>query len=189
MRFIALLVVIFLGAFTGTALAADAVSGSEPSLNEAARAIYDAVMHSQWWVVAAYGVIVAMIGARKFMPESWKTGTKGDVVGTAAAFALAFAGSIASVMVAPGASMSWAVMLTALKIGVAAIGGYTIIHKLLGWLAAASFMPPWLTAALKLIGALVGSNAIKRAEAAGDAAVAAKPSTGMTGDSAIREIE
>jgi hypothetical protein len=189
MRFTALLILIFFGAFTGTALAADAVSATDPSLGEAAKAIFDAVMHGNWWAVAAYGVILAMIGARKFMPEGWKAGTKGDVIGTAAAFVLAFAGSIATVMIAPGAAMTTAVLLTALKIGVAAIGGYTIIHKVLGWIAEAGFMPAWATSALKLIAAMIGSNAIKKAEAAGEAAVRAKPPTGMTGDAEIKEID
>ena len=94
MRFAALLVLIFLGAFTGTALAADAVAASDPSLSEVTKAIFDAVMHSQWWAVAAYGVVLACIGARKFMPASWKTGTKGDIIGTATVFVLAFAGAI-----------------------------------------------------------------------------------------------
>lgn len=189
MRFTALCILILLGAFTGTALAADAVSASDPSLSETARLIFDAVMHSNWWAAAAYGVILAMIGARKLMPASWKEGVKGDVIGTAAAFVLAFAGSVATVMMAPGAAMTTAVALTALKIGLGAIGGYTIIHKVIGWLASWDKMPAWALSALRLIALMVGSNAIKKAEAAGQAAVDANPPTGMAGDTKITEVE
>jgi hypothetical protein len=188
MRFIALILV-FLGAFTGTALAADAVAASDASLSETAKAIFDAVMTKQWWVAASYGVILAMIGARKFMPSSWKEGVKGDVIGTALVFVLALAGSVATVMAAPGAVMTAAVALTALKIGVAAIGGYTVMHKIVGWLAAWDKLPPWAMSTLRLVAMMVGSNAIAKAEAAGAAAVAETPPKGMAGDDKIIEVE
>ncbi len=180
---------LILGAFTGTALATDAVAASDPSLSETAKAIFDAVMHSQWWVAASYAVILAMIGARKIMPDSWKTGVKGDVIGTAAVFVMALAGSVATVMAAPGAAMSTGVILTALKVGAVAIGGFTAVHKVAGWLAAWGKLPPWALAALKMTTFLVGSNAVKKAEAAGVAAVAAEPPKGMTGDDKIIEVE
>ncbi len=189
MRSIALLILICLGAFTGTALAQGAVAASDPSLSETAKAIFDAVMHSQWWVAASYGVILAMIGARKFMPTSWKEGVKGDVIGTAVVFVLALAGSVATVMAAPGAAMTWAVALTALKVGALAIGGYTIVHKVVGWLAAWDKVPAWAMSALKLVAMMVGSNAIKKAEAAGTVAVANNPPTGLAGDSSVQEVE
>lgn len=189
MRSIALLVLIFLGTFTGTALAADAVAASDPSLSETAKAIFDAVMHSQWWVAASYGVILSMVAARKFMPDSWKTGVKGDVIGTAVVFVLALAGSVAAVMAAPGAAMTMAVALTALKVGVTAIGGYTVIHKAVGWLAGWDKMPAWATAGLRLLAMMVGSNAVKKAEAAGAAAVAADPPKGMAAGDKIVEVE
>ncbi len=189
MRFTALLILVLLGAFTGTALAADVVAAADPSLSETARLILDAVMHSQWWAAAAYGVILACIGMRKLMPASWKTGVKGDVVGTALVFVLAFAGAIATVAVAPGAAMTTAVALTALKVGLAAIGGYTLIHKLTGWLATWDKMPAWAMSVLRMVAMMVGSNAIQKAEAAGAAAVVMTPSTGLVGDAKITEVE
>ncbi len=189
MRTITLLILMLLAGFTGTALAADAVAATDPSLSDTARMIFDAVMHSQWWAAAAYGVILGCIGFRKLMPASWKSGVRGDVVGTALAFVLAFAGSIATVAVAPGAAMTTAVALTAAKIGAVAIGGYTIVHKIVGWLAAWGKLPAWAMSLLRLIAMMVGSNAVKRAEAAGAAAVAAKPPTGMAGSATIREVD
>ncbi len=190
MRFAAFLILIFLGAFTGTALAADVVAASDPSLSEVAKAIFDAVMQGQWWAAASLGVIFACAAVRRYvLPASWKTGTKGDIVGTVAAFVMAFAGALATVMLAPGATMTAAVALTAAKIGIAAVGGYTLVHKVVGWLASWGKMPAWAMSALRLAAMMVGSNAVAKAEAAGAAAVAAKPPTGMTGDSKIVEIE
>ncbi len=189
MRFTALLILILLGAFTGTALAADAAAAYDPSLSETAKAILDAVMNSQWWVAASYAVILGVVAARKFMPSGWKTGVKGDVVGTALVFVLALAGSVATVMMAPGAVMTTGVALTAMKIGAAAIGGYTIVHKIVGWLAAWGKLPAPAMMALRFVAMMMGSNAVAKAEAAGDKAVATKPPTGMTGDDKIVEIE
>lgn len=191
MRFIMFFALLYLGVFTGTALAADAVAASDPSFSELAKSILDAVTHSNWYAAAAYGVIIGMIGARKFMPASWKEGIKGDIVGTATVFAMAFAGAIATwaVGLGAGASMTVAVALTAVKVATAAIGGYTVIHKVVGWLTAWGKLPAWMVPVLKMLAALVGSNAIKKAEAAGNAAVVADPPKGMAGDSKIVEVE
>lgn len=189
MRFTAFCILFMLAGFTSTALAADVAATYDPSLSETAKAIFDAVMGSQWWVAASYGVILAVVAARKFMPASWKEGVKGDVVGTALVFVLALAGSVATVMAAPGAAMTTGVALTAMKIGAAAIGGYTVVHKVVGWLAAWGKLPAPAMAVLRLLAMMVGSGAVRKAEAAGTAAVVAKPPTGMTGDGKIVEIE
>lgn len=189
MRFTILLILIFIGAFTGTAVAADAAAAYDPSLSETAKAIFDAVMKGQWWVAASYGVILSVIGVRKLMPAAWKEGVRGDVVGTAAVFVLAFAGAVATVMLAPGATMTGAVALTALKIGVTAIGGYTVLHKIVGWMTAWGKLPAWAMSALRLVAMMIGSNAIKKAEAAGTAAVIANPPTGVAGSNEVKEVE
>lgn len=191
MRYIASLILLFLIAFTGTALAADPNVSVDPSVSEAFKAIMDAITKGQWWAVAAYGVILAVIGARKIMPASWKEGAKGDIIGVATTFVMAFAGAIGTWALAAGAGAAFtsAVALTALKIGAAAIGGYTVIHKLAGWLVASGVLPAWAAPIVKLLAGLVGSNAVKKAEAAGDKAVAAKPTTGTAGDKQIVEIE
>ncbi len=189
MRFTALLILIFLGAFTGTALAQTAASS--PDTTAFLQTVFDAVMHGQWWAAAAAGVVFACALARKYMPTSMTTGTKGDIIGTSMAFVMAFAGAVATWALAPGAAMSGAVMITALKVGVAAIGGYTIIHKVAGWLAGWSKLPAWAAPILSLIATLVGSNAvtIAKAQAAGDAAVTANPTTGLAGSDKITEVK
>ncbi len=188
MKFMAVLILAFLAAFTGTALAADAVP-QDASLFDLAKPIFDAVMHSQWWAAAAMAVILACAAARKYMPASWKDGTKGDIIGTSMAFVMAFAGAIATWAVAPGAVMGVGVVATAAKIGFVAVGGYTLIHKVASWLVAWGKLPPWAVSILSMVTMLVGSNAVKKAEAAGDAAVAANPPTGMVGDDTIVEVE
>lgn len=187
MRVFITCILLFLFASTSSALAADAAS--DPSLFDAGKAIFDAVMHGQWWAAAALGVIMACAAARKYMPASWKEGTKGDIIGTSMAFVMAFAGAIATWAVAPGAAMSAGVALTALKVGAAAIGGYTAIHKLAQWLMAWGKMPAWMLPILKMVTMIIGSNAVKKAEAAGEAAVKADPAKGMAGDSKIVEVE
>lgn len=189
MRTIALLILIFLGAFTGTALAADAVGAADPSMSELMKALFDAVTASNWWAVAAIGVMLSVAGSRKFMPASWKTGTKGDIVGTATAFFMAFAGAIVTWAAAPGAVMTASVMLTALKIGGLAIGGYTVLHKVATWLVAWGKMPAWALPILRLLTTLIGSSAVSKAEAAGDKAVIADPPKGAAGDNKIVEVE
>lgn len=175
--------------FTGTALAADAVSASDPSMTDAAKAIFDAVMHGQWWAAAALGVVLACAAARRYLPSKWTEGTKGDIIGTAMAFLMAGAGAIATVMAAPGAAMTTGVALTALKIGVAAIGGYNIIHKLASWAVASGKLPAWALPIVKLLTSLVGSNAVAKAERLGDKAVAASPPKGMSGGDKIIEVD
>lgn len=188
MRFLALTILAFLLTFTGTALAADAVA-TGPSMTEASKAIFDAVMHGQWWAAAALGVVLACAAARKYLPAKWTDGAKGDIIGTATAFVMAFAGAIATVMATPGAAMTAGVALTALKIGVAAVGGYNIVHKLVGWLVAWGKLPAWALPIVKLTASLVGSKAIAKAEALGDKAVAKAPPKGMAGGDKIMEIE
>lgn len=193
MRFIVALVLAFLALFTGTALAAQAAAPDQQSLLDLAKPVFDAVMHGQWWAAASLALVLAMALTRKYMPSSWKTGTKGDIVGVVTTFGMAFFGAIATTLAGPGAAaMSFAVALTALKIGVAAIGGYSILHKLAAWLVASGELPAWAVPVVKLVTAMIGSNAaatLKKAEDAGDAAVKAEPPKGMAGDDKIIEVE
>ncbi len=189
MRFGIMLILVFLGAFTGTALAAESAVAADTSLPDIAKAIFDAVMHGHWWAAAAMGVIMACALARKYMPLAWKTGTKGDIVGMGLAFTMAFAGTVSTWALAPGAVMTLGILATAAKIGLGAVGGYTIIHKIAGWLIAWDKLPSWAVTVLRMATMLIGSSAVKKAEAAGQAAVVAKPPTGMAGTTTVTEVE
>lgn len=191
MRLIAIFILGLLAAFTGTAFAAQAADPSGGgSILDLAKPVFDAVVHGQWWAAAAAGVILMCALARKYMPASWTSGIKGDIIGTAMAFVMAFAGAIFTTLAGPGAAaMSMAVALTALKVGIAAIGGYNVIHKLASWAVASGKLPAWALPMVKLITKMIGSNAVKKAEAAGDKAVAKDPPEGMAGDETIVEID
>jgi hypothetical protein len=168
--------------FTATAFAAGEAAPDNESLLDLARPVFDAVVHGQWWVAASAGVILACALARKYLPDAYKTGIKGDLTGTGMAFAVAFAGAIATWAAAPGAAMSGAVLLTALKVGAVAIGGYTILHKLATAFVATTWFkahaPSWVVFAATYALKFIGSNAIEKAEAAGAAAVKANPAPG-----------
>lgn len=189
MRFFALLTLIFLGAFTGTALAAQAAAPDGGSLLDLTRPLFDAVVHGQWWAAAAAAVVMSCALARKYMPASWTSGIKGDIVGTATAFVMAFAAAIGTWAIAPGAVMTFAVITTALKVGVAAIGGYNILHKLATWAVASGKLPAWALPIVSLLASMIGSNAVAKAQAAGDKAVAADPPKGMAGGDKVIEVE
>lgn len=186
MKFVASLILIFLGVFTGTAIAADVAAS--PDATELLRQILDAVATGRWWAAGSAAVIGLIAVARHYMPESWKTGYKGDVVGIASAFALAFAGAIAAWAAVPGVTMSFAVAATATKVAIVAAGGFNILHKLIGALVAWGKLPAWATSILKVVAALIGSSAVKKAEAAGSAAVAAAPAPGLD-PAAMKEID
>ena len=177
-----ILILLTLFGFTGMAFAAGGPPTDDGSWLELARPVFDAVVHGQWWLAASAGVVLACALARKYMPASWKTGVKGDLIGTGLAFVMAFFGAIATWAAAPGATMSGAVFMTAFKVGAVAIGGYTILHKFATAFAGTKWFkehaPAWLVMFVTYGLKLIGSNAIEKAEAAGQAAVEAKPSTG-----------
>lgn len=185
-------VLLFLVAFAGTSFAAQAAVPDSQSILDLVKPVWDAVVHGQWWLAAAGGVVMLCALARKYMPASWKEGTKGDIIGTVMAFVMAAAAMIATWAATPGAVMTTGVMITALKVGMLAVGGYNIIHKLAGWIGESVWFqqhaPAWLQGVLKMAAAMFGSDALAKATAAGDAAVAAQPPTGMAGDAGVKEI-
>ncbi len=187
MKFTASLILIFLGCFTGTALAADI--SSDPAASQIVREILDAVVHGQWWPALCAAVVLLCALERKYAPESWKTGIKGEIIGVATAFVMAFATSFGASVAAPGTTVTLAVALMALKVGAGAVGGYTILSRLLNWLAAWDKLPAWAKSVLEMIASVIGApSPVKVAEAAGEAAVVAKPAPGMNVGK-MREID
>ena len=80
--------------------------------------------------------------------------------------------------------VTWAIARHALAIAVGAAGGYSLVKRLLipkiRWLA--SKCPAWAQPAFRMILWLFDApDAVAKAEAAGAAAVKAKPSTGISG--------
>lgn len=186
MKFIASLILIFLGCFTGTALAADVAS--DPAVSETISKVFDAIVHGQYWPALCAAVVLLCALEIRYAPESWKSGAKGRLIGTAVAFTASFATTLGAALAAPGSMFTSAVAMTALKVGVGAIGGYNAISALVDWLLTFEKMPAWAKTVLNMINAIIGRNTVKKAEDAGAAAVAANPPPGMA-PGAIREID
>jgi hypothetical protein len=194
-RFIATCILLLLFAFTGSAFAAQAFdpSSADPALLDTLRSVIDAAVHGQPLLAGALAVVLLCGVARRYMPAKWKEGIKGDIVGTALVFLMSFAGALATVFAVPEAKWSAAVMLGAAKVGWIAIGGYTVIHVIAKWIEQTKWYqehaPDWLKTVLSLATGIFGSDALKKAKEAGDAAVAAEPPKGMKGNDAIEEVE
>ncbi len=171
-------------AFAGTGFASDATLGTDQqSLLDLAAPVFDAVKNGHGWLAAFLGVMLLVAAARKYTPETWKLGKlmRSDMGGIVLAFLFAFGGAGATVLAAPGAAMSGAVALTAVKVALAAVGGFQVLHKLAQWLVATTWFqtkaPAWLKVVVGMLLGMFGSNAIKKAETAGAEAVAANPAS------------
>lgn len=188
LRTLAITVLLFLGLFTTTAFAATVVP-TAGAISDYAQLALSAIAHGQWWAVGSLAVVMLCAAAKKYLPAKYQEGTLGDIVGTGLAFLMGAAVTLATSALAPGFVFSVGLLGTAAKIGLVAIGGYNVLHKVLGWLADWKAMPTWLQPILKLVSSLVGSDAIAKAQKAGDEAVAAKPSTGLADGATVKEIE
>lgn len=172
--------------FGATAAAQNAVLPEDGALLDLARPVWDAIVHGNYFLAAALGVIFLTAAAKKHLPDAWGGRlVRSELGGMATAFVLAFAGALANTWAAPGAAMTMAVLLAALKIGAFAVGGWMILHKVALVLVGTKFwqdkMPASVKALVAIILKLIGSSAIKKAEAAGQKAVDANPPTGLTG--------
>lgn len=174
--------------FSGTVWAAGALDpGSDASWLDLLRPVYDAFAGHNWIAAGCLTVIAALVllkqNADRVSPKLavW---LHNDVVGVVLTFVLAFLGSVAAA--AKGAAFSWGTFKIAGAIGIGAVGGYTVLRKLVvdhilasKWYATA---PSWVKAILTLVTALgTKPPAVAAAEQAGSAAVAAAPAQGVAG--------
>lgn len=186
-------------AFAGTALAAGAIAPDDASLLDLARPVFDAIVHGQWWVAAASALILVVAAARKYAPTEGRFAWMGRALAStpgvmATTFVLSFAGATATALLALGASgaMSWPLAKTALLVAVTAIGAWRALHSLATWAVATEFykskVPAWAQSLVAALLALIGSNAIAKANAAGQKAVDAKPATGAASDDSFTKF-
>ncbi len=179
------MVLVFIFSFAGTALAAGAVAPADGSLLDLAKPVLDAVMHGQWFLAAAGAlVLTAALAKRQLAPHvPWLRTDWGAallvVVGS-------FGGAVFTALVAagPGAVMSSALAYTAIKVALAAAGGYSLLKPLIKLAQAQA--PAWLQPVLAVLAWVFESGIgtspdVAAAEAAGDVAVKAKPPTGAAG--------
>ena len=133
-----------------------------------------AAKSGNWALLAAVVVMLLVVLARKLGAKKFPW-LAGDAAGVALAFVMSAAGVLATALAADS-PMSWALMLGALKIAWSAMGGYVAAKKLL--------LP--LLRKVPYLGALLPAASdpavvVAEAEKAGADAVAAKPSTGVSG--------
>lgn len=156
----------------------------EEVLFDLAKPVYEAALGGQWALAAASALILGVAVVRKFGDE-WSWVNKDW--GASLLVLLGSFGGAAATALAGGATISFALVWEALQVAVAASGGYSLIKKLLvepllrPW---ANKAPKWLKPFLNMILWLFdgSSEAAKaRAKAAGDKAVAEKPSSGISG--------
>jgi hypothetical protein len=170
-------------AFTATAAAAGEISPEDGSLLDLARPVYDAVVHGQYWLGASLALVLAVAAFRKYAPGKAGAWARTDVGGSLLVLAASFGGAAATGLLAAGTNaMTGELAWTALKVALAAAGGYSLAKKLLAPVLRkiADKAPPWMK---PLFAMLLWSfeTPIAKAETAGDVAVAENPPTGTDG--------
>lgn len=185
--------------FTATALAANALAahavaaGAAVSVDQASwldllRPVIDAFQGGHRIAAVALAVVAALALLKRYgglLSPKLEAFVHGDIGGTATVFGMAFAGAIAT-ETAGTSPWSWSMSWTALGIGAVAIGGYSVLRKLVvdrlmasKWYATA---PGWVKTILSLLTVLGAKpDPVGEAAKAGDAAVAAAPAPGVAG--------
>ncbi len=175
------LVALTLVSFTAAAFAAGAVVPEDGSLLDLAKPVYEAVMHGQWWLGASLALVLCVGLFKRYAPAKAQEWAHSDVGGSILVLAGSFGGALATGLVAAGTNaltpgLAW----MALKVALAAAGGYSLIKKLLGPLVAKA--PAWMQPILGMLMWVFDSKpAITKAEEAGKEAVEAKPAAGIEG--------
>jgi hypothetical protein len=175
--FLALIVafISFLG--TGVAFAATEDGG----LLDLARPLFDAVMSGNYAYAAALALVLGVALARRYGSKRWPW-LGGDTGGSLLVLLGSFGGAVATAL-AGGAGLSLALFWTACKVAAGASGGYTLIKRLAIPLLRQVIgkLPKVLQKPFGLILWMFEGSAVAKAEAAGDAAVAANPANGLDG--------
>lgn len=175
--------------FGATAWAAGAAAPEDGSLLDLAKPVFEAVMSGQGWLAAALALVFAVTAARRY--GAGRVPFLGSKLGGAMLnLLLSFGGAAATALMA-GAAASFALAFTALKVSVAAAMSYELIKELVAPMLRSlvdkipsAKLRSLLHAGLGLILWAFenrGKASIAKAEAAGDAAVAAKPPGGVAG--------
>jgi hypothetical protein len=154
--------------FVGTSVA---LAQSNEELFDLAKPVLDALLAGHYMHAAALGLVLGVALVRRFGSKRWPI-----LASRKAAPFLVLIGSFGAAMatsLAAGAAISLSMVWIALKVAVAAAGGYSLLKPLL------SKVP--------FIGRLFdGESRLASAKAAGDAAVKAEPAEGA--DVAFRDF-
>jgi len=189
-----LLTLVGLVAFTATAVAAPAVTGTD--LLDLAGPVLDAFTGGKWALGASLALVALVALARKHagdVPGPAGRFLAGDAGGAALVLLGAFGAALA-VTLGTGAALGGGVAYAALKVAVVTAGGFSLVKKLvvdplLRPLAAKA--PAWMQPVFALVFWFFDRpTPTAKADAAGAAAVAAKPGKGVAGvTGSVRDVE
>jgi hypothetical protein len=175
--------VVLLG-FNVSAHAAETVDPSNSSPLDLLRPIFDEVMKGHYIAATALALVLAVALVKRYAPGKAGDFVHSDAGGSLTTMLMAMLGAIATATMG-GAPWSWGILTTAAMVGVAAMGGYTaikrlIIEPLLRPLAAKApaWAQPLFGLVLWIFDRRFQGDAVKNAEAAGTAAVVAHPGEG-----------
>lgn len=166
----------FLLAFAGTAAAQSVAAGDEGSLLDLARPVLDALLDGKPGLAAMLALVVVAAGAQKWLAP--RVPFFATSLGAALIVLVGSFGGAAAALLSGGATWSLALVWTALKVAAGAAGIRGLAKPLVQW--AAGHAPAWIRPLFTLVLWALEKKpgATVTAEAAGDAAVAAKPAPG-----------
>ncbi len=192
-RLFSMAILMFLFAFTATALAQNAVVPDQTNALDLFRPIYEAFAKGHHLEAGMLALVFVAALIKRYTPESFPRAYKfvhSDPGGTLLILVGSF-GTAMATTAAGGMGFSWAMVKTASLIAVGAAGGYSILKKLL----VEPFLRPYYKKAPSWLKPIIGSvlwifdrpNPVTTAEVAGQKAVEAAPAKGITIN--IREVE
>lgn len=147
---IALLILTFLAAFTGTALAAEAATGADGSLLDLLRPVYQAFSGGHYAYAASLGIIVVVALIKRESQSAWlHTDVGGSLLTLVAAASTASAAALAT----PGAHLTLSLIESSLLVGVGAAGGYSMLKRLLAPLVLKlqARLPSWAQGSCRVV--------------------------------------
>jgi len=164
--------------FVGTSAAFAATDAG--GLEDLARPLFDAVMSGHYAYAASCALVLLVAVARKW-GKGWWPWLGGDAGGSFLVLLGSFGGALATAL-AGGGPVSLALVWTACKVAAGASGGYTLIKRLLvpALRRMVSKLPKALQKPFNMLLWVFDGGANARADKAGDAAVKANPSNGVS---------
>lgn len=174
-----LAVIVGLCVFTASAIASTAVGDSD--LIEMARPVFNAIMSGQYWLATAGALVLAVALLRRYGVKRWAW--LGSSAGAAVLVIVGAFGAALGSTLAAGAAMSGSVAWVALKVALAAAGGFSLLKALLVPVLerAAAKWPKVAPIVAVVLWVFRSPSALAKADASGAAAVKAKPAGGADG--------
>lgn len=179
---------LLVAAFAGTVFAAGAVAPDGGSLPDLLKPIWEAATGHHWWLAASLALVAAVALFKRYAPGKAQAWSHTDVGASVLVLAGSFGGALATGLAMAGTdSLSLGMVEGALKVAFGAAGGYALLKTLIvGPLLGSALwqkVPSMLRSPIELVLRFVFEKpqVAKEAEAAGEAAVVAKPAEGADG--------